>query len=174
MLWIAFNYNTLCSEDETIKKLLEKYEEGSDHIKVEQKDPVVNPKFTSEYTSDDVAANSLIVVCGDRSKVVNYSSIYESSIDYNTYQSTTTGFDGEGQIDSAISYVTSEDLPVLYTLDGHGEKDLDSTLQEDIQKANIDIKSLNLITEESVPEVGALISRHAASSGTLSSVIRIT
>ena len=69
------------SEDETIKKLLEKYEEGSDHIKVEQKDPVVNPKFTSEYTSDDVAANSLIVVCGDRSKVVNYSSIYESSID---------------------------------------------------------------------------------------------
>ena len=127
------------SEDETIKKLLEKYEEGSDHIKVEQKDPVVNPKFTSEYTSDDVAANSLIVVCGDRSKVVNYSSIYESSIDYNTYQSTTTGFDGEGQIDSAISYVTSEDLPVLYTLDGHGEKDLDSTLQEDIQKANIDI-----------------------------------
>ena len=152
------------SEDETIKKLLEKYEEGSDHIKVEQKDPVVNPKFTSEYTSDDVAANSLIVVCGDRSKVVNYSSIYESSIDYNTYQSTTTGFDGEGQIDSAISYVTSEDLPVLYTLDGHGEKDLDSTLQEDIQKANIDIKSLNLITEESVPDAAACLLINAPTS----------
>ena len=152
------------SEDETIKKLLEKYEEGSDHIKVEQKDPVVNPKFTSEYTSDDVAANSLIVVCGDRSKVVNYSSIYESSVDYNTYQSTTTGFDGEGQIDSAISYVTSEDLPVLYTLDGHGEKDLDSTLQEDIQKANIDIKSLNLITEESVPDDAACLLINAPTS----------
>ena len=145
------------SEDETIKKLLERYAEESDHIKAEQKDPVVNPKFTSQYTSDDVAANSLIVVCGDRSKVVNYDSIYESSIDYNTYQSSITGFDGEGQIDSAISYVTSEDLPVLYTLDGHGEKDLDSTLQEDIQKANIDIKSLNLITEESVPDDAACL-----------------
>ena len=152
------------SEDETIKKLLEKYEEESDHIKVEQKDPVVNPKFTSDYTSDDVAANSLIVVCGDRSKVVNYSSIYESSIDYNTYQSTTTGFDGEGQIDSAISYVTSEDLPVLYTLDGHGEKELDSTLQEDIQKANIDIKSLNLITEEKVPDDTACLLINAPTS----------
>ena len=152
------------SEDETIKKLLEKYEEESDHIKVEQKDPVVNPKFTSEYTSDDVDANSLIVVCGDRSKVVNYSSIYESSIDYNTYQSTTTGFDGEGQIDSAISYVTSEDLPVLYTLDGHGEKELDSTLQEDIQKANIDIKSLNLITEEKVPDDAACLLINAPTS----------
>ena len=145
------------SEDETIKKLLERYAEESDHIKAEQKDPVVNPKFTSQYTSDDVAANSLIVVCGDRSKVVNYDSIYESSIDYNTYQSSITGFDGEGQIDSAISYVTSEDLPVLYTLDGHGEKELDSTLQEDIQKANIDIKSLNLITEESVPDDAACL-----------------
>ena len=152
------------SEDETISKLLEKYEEESSHIKVEEKDPVVNPKFTSEYTSDEVSANSLIVVCGDRSKVVDYSNIYESSIDYNTYQSQTTGFDGEGQITSAISYVTSEDMPVLYTLDGHGEKELSSDIQEDIQKANIDIKSLNLITEESVPEDAACLLINAPTS----------
>lgn len=56
------------SEDETLKKLLEKYAEESSHIKVETKDPVVNPKFTSQYTNDEVSANSLIVVCGDRSK----------------------------------------------------------------------------------------------------------
>lgn len=152
------------SEDETISKLLEKYEEESSHIRVEEKDPVVNPKFTSEYTSDEVSANSLIVVCGDRSKVVDYSNIYESSIDYNTYQSQTTGFDGEGQITSAISYVTSEDMPVLYTLDGHGEKELSSDIQEDIQKANIDIKSLNLITEENVPEDAACLLINAPTS----------
>lgn len=140
------------SEDEVISNLLEKYEDESSHIKVEKKDPVVNPKFTSEYTSDEVSSNSLIVVCGDRSKVVDYNNIYQSSMDYNTYSYTTSGFDGEGQITSAISYVTSEDLPVLYTLDGHGERELDSTLQEDIEKANIEIKSLNLLTEESVPE----------------------
>ena len=140
------------SEDEVVSKLLKKYEEASDHIKVEKKDPVVNPKFTSEYTDEEVSSNSLIVVCGDRSKVVDYNNIYESSIDYNTYSYTTSGFDGEGQITSAISYVTSDNLPVLYILDGHGEKSLDSTLQEDIEKANIEIKSLNLLTEESVPE----------------------
>ena len=140
------------SEDEVVSKLLQKYEEASDYIKVEKKDPVVNPKFTSEYTDEEVSSNSLIVVCEDRSKVVDYNNIYESSIDYNTYSYTTSGFDGEGQITSAISYVTSDNLPVLYTLDGHGEKSLDSTLQEDIEKANIEIKSLNLLTEESVPE----------------------
>ena len=139
-------------EDENISSLLKKYEDESKHIKVEQKDPVVNPKFVSQYTSDDLSANSLIVVCGDRNKVIDYNNIYETSIDYQTYSSQTTGFDGEGQITSAIGYVTSENLPVLYTVEGHGEKDMDSSIKEDIEKANMDIKSLNLLTEGSVPD----------------------
>ena len=140
------------SEDENIANLLKKYEDESKHIKVEQKDPVVNPKFVSQYTSDDLSANSLIVVCGDRNKVIDYNNMYETSIDYQTYSSQTTGFDGEGQITSAIGYVTSDNLPVLYTVEGHGEKDMDSSVKEDIEKANMDIKSLNLLTEGSVPD----------------------
>ena len=140
------------SEDENIANLLKKYEDESKHIKVEQKDPVVNPKFVSQYTSDDLSANSLIVVCGDRNKVIDYNNMYETSIDYQTYSSQTTGFDGEGQITSAIGYVTSENLPVLYTVEGHGEKDMDSSVKENIEKANMDIKSLNLLTEGSVPD----------------------
>ena len=140
------------SEDENIANLLKKYEDESKHIKVEQKDPVVNPKFVSQYTSNDLSANSLIVVCGDRNKVIDYNNIYETSIDYQTYSSQTTGFDGEGQITSAIGYVTSENLPVLYTVEGHGEKDMDSSIKEDIEKANMDIKSLNLLTEGTVPD----------------------
>ena len=140
------------SEDENIANLLKKYEDESKHIKVEQKDPVVNPKFVSQYISDDLSANSLIVVCGDRNKVIDYNNMYETSIDYQTYSSQTTGFDGEGQITSAIGYVTSENLPVLYTVEGHGEKDMDSSVKEDIEKANMDIKSLNLLTEGSVPD----------------------
>ena len=140
------------SEDDTISNLLNRYKDESKHIKVEVKDPVVNPKFASKYTTDDLAANSLIVVCGNRNKVISYNDMYSTSVDYNTWQQTTTGFDGEGQITSAIGYVTSEDLPVMYTLSGHGEKDLDSSFKEDIQKANIDIKDLNLLTEGKVPD----------------------
>ena len=140
------------SEDETIKNLLQKYKDESDHIKVEQKDPIVNPKFVSEYTSDQLSTNSLIVVCGDRNKVVEYNNLYESSMDYSTYSYSTTGFDGEGQITSAIAYVTSENLPILYELEGHGEGELASAIQEAIEKSNIEIKALNLLTEGSVPE----------------------
>ena len=145
------------SEDETISNLLQKYADESKHVKVELKDPVVSPKFVSEYTSDQVSSNSLIVVCGDRNKVVNYNDMYESTMDYNTYSYQTTGFDGEGQITSAIAYVTTENLPVLYTLEGHGEKELDSTIKEDIEKANMEIKTLNLISEGSVPDDAACL-----------------
>ena len=145
------------SEDETISNLLQKYADESKHVKVELKDPVVSPKFVSEYTSDQVSSNSLIVVCGDRNKVVNYNDMYESTMDYNTYNYQTTRFDGEGQITSAIAYVTTENLPVLYTLEGHGEKELDSTIKEDIEKANMEIKTLNLISEGSVPDDAACL-----------------
>lgn len=140
------------SEDENIKSLLKRYEDESKHIKVEQKDPVVNPGFVSEYTEDNLSNNSLIVESGERSKVINYNDMYESSIDYNTYSYQTTGFDGEGQITSAIGYVTSEELPILYTLEGHGEISLDSTLKDSIEKANMEIQTLNLLTEGEVPE----------------------
>ena len=145
------------SEDETISNLLQKYADESKHVKVELKDPVVSPKFVSEYTSDQVSSNSLIVACGDRNKVVNYNDMYESTMDYNTYSYQTTGFDGEGQITSAIAYVTTENLPVLYTLEGHGEKELDSTIKEDVEKANMEIKTLNLISEGSVPDDAACL-----------------
>lgn len=140
------------NEDDVVKKMLTRYEEGSDHIKVEKKDPVLYPNFTSQYTDEQVADNSLIIVNGDKSKVIAYRDLYEVDYDYYSGSSQTTGFDGEGQIDSAISYVTSDDLPVIYTLEGHGELDINSDLKESLERANYEIKSLNLLTEESVPE----------------------
>lgn len=148
MYWVAQDG----TESSDIEKLLERYEEGSKHIEIEKKDPAANPAFVSQYTSDNISNNSVIVVCGDKSKVVDYSDMYETTIDYNTYSQQVTGFDGEGQLTSAINYVISENMPVLYTLEGHDEASMSETMKETIQKANIDIQSLNLLTEESVPE----------------------
>ena len=148
MYWVAQDG----TESSDIEKLLERYEEGSKHIQIEKKDPAVNPAFVSQYTSDNISNNSVIVACGDKSKVVDYSDMYETSINYNTSSQQVTGFDGEGQLTSAINYVISENMPVLYTLEGHDEAAMSETMKETIQKANIDIQSLNLLTEESVPE----------------------
>ncbi|NCB93431.1 MAG: ABC transporter [Clostridia bacterium] len=146
------------NEDDVVEKMLTRYEEGSSHITVEKKDPVLYPNFTSQYTSEEVSDNSLIVVNGESSKLIGYDTLYEADYDYYTGSSTTTGFDGEGQIDSAISYVTSENLPILYTLEGHNEIELNSDLTGSLEKANYQVMSLNLLTEDAVPEdTGCLI-----------------
>ena len=145
-------------EDDTIVKLLKRFEETSEYVSVETKDPVLYPNFASQYTEESVYDNSLIVVSGERSKYISYYDMYESEYDYYTGSSTTTGFDGEGQIDSAISYVISEDLPVLYFLEGHGELELDSTTSGLLEKANYRMENINLITAEEIPaEAGCLI-----------------
>lgn len=140
------------NEDDNIQKLLDNFEETSSHIEVMNMDPDLHPAFTKDYTDDTVASNSVIVVCGDKSKVVDYSDIYESEVDYSTMSSQTTGFDGEGQLVSAISYVTNDDMPVLYTLSGHNETALGSNLTKAIQKANIQTEDLSMLTSEAVPE----------------------
>lgn len=143
------------NEDSNIEKLLDQYEEGSPKIKVETVDPVANPAFIKQYTEDSLSENSLIVVGGSRSKVVSYNNLYETELDYTTYQSTVTGFDGEGQITSAIAYVISEDVPVLYYVEGHSEVSIPDSLNDRIEKANLELKSLNLLTSDGIPEDAA-------------------
>ena len=140
------------SEDATLQKLLDRYAGLSSHIKVETKDPVLYPNFVSRYTSENLSENSVLVVGQNRSKAVDYYDIYQYSMDYSTYSSSLSSFDGEGQITSAIAYVTAEDMPVVYTLTGHDEAELSTTVTSSIEKENIELKSLSLLTEEAVPE----------------------
>lgn len=77
-------------------------------------------------------------------------------MDYYTYSynTTITGYDAEGQLTSAIEYVTmdTEELAVVYQITGHGETSLTSAFTEVLDKANIRLESLELFNEESIPE----------------------
>ena len=138
-------------EDEVIENLLGKYESLSSHITVTKKNPDVFPTFTSQYTSEDVPNNSLIVECGDKSRYISYNDIYLTDVDYTTY-SYVYSFDGEGAITSAIDYVVSDELPKVYTLEGHGEESLPSEFQTQIEKENIALASFSLLNTDEIPE----------------------
>lgn len=138
-------------EDEVIENLLGKYESLSSHITVTKKNPDVFPTFTSQYTSEDVPNNSLIVECGDKSRYISYNDIYLADVDYTTY-SYVYSFDGEGAITSAIDYVISDELPKVYTLEGHGEESLPSEFQTQIEKENIELASFSLLNTDKIPE----------------------
>ena len=138
-------------EDDVIETLLSKYDSLSDHINVVKKNPDVYPTFAEQYTDETVQNNSLVVECGDRSRFIGYDDIYIQEADMYSY-SYNTSFDGEGAITSAIDYVTTDELPQLYILEGHGEEALPQNFQEQIEKENIETNTLSLLTVDEIPE----------------------
>lgn len=139
-------------EDAVLGQTLDRYQDLSDHIRVEYVDPTVNPRFHTQYTTGSVTMNSLIVVSSLRSTVVDMGDIYEESFDYSTYTSDITGYDGEGQITSALAYVTSTDLPKAYLTQGHGEQTLSADFEEALSKENVERGTVNLMDQDQVPE----------------------
>ena len=138
-------------EDAVIENLLDKYESLSDHITVVKRNPDVYPTFAEQYTDEEVQNNSLVVECGDRSRYIGYDDIYLQEADLYSY-SYNTSFDGEGAITSAIDYVVNEDQPRVYVLEGHGETELPTTFSDQVERDNMELETLSLLTADEVPE----------------------
>ena len=60
-------------------------------------------------------------------------------------------FDAENAITTAMDYVTTNVLPKVYQLTGHGETSLGSKLLSQLDAENFDVSDLALLTEEAVP-----------------------
>ena len=144
------------TEDPVILEFLQRYAGLNDHLSVEQIDPIVNPNFASQYTDLDVSDNSIVVECGDRYLFLKPKDIYE--YDYTLYNVTGNyediigTFKGEAAVTGAISYVTSEDLPKVYLLTGHGEAVLSDSFSSALSQENFDMTELNLLTVEAIPD----------------------
>ena len=144
-------------ENPTMEQVLQKYAEF-DRVTVTKVDPVRYPGFAGEYTDEEVTANSVLVVCGERSMFIPYGDMWTYS-DYDTYAYYMTYmeteyldvFAGEGKITSAVGYVTSEALPVMYYLTGHGETGVSDSVLDAVALHNIETKELDLLTEKAVP-----------------------
>lgn len=143
------------SKDTDLDKTLQQAASLSDCISVSYISPVSNPKFYYNYTEEQPTNNSLIVVSDTNSVVVDYSDIYVTELDYSTYQSQVTGYDGEGQLASAISYVLTEEVPLFYVITGHNELDFEESFYNAIDKENVAYEQLSLYTVDSIPEDAA-------------------
>lgn len=139
------------SVGEDLKKSLRYYKEFK-NISVEYIDPATNPGFAAKYDQTDMGASSIVVTCGDKFKVVDSSSFYY--YDSNSYYgySQPTGYDVEGQLTSAVSFVISDDNPVIYNIKGNDELPLGAGFKSMISKQNMEVKDLDLIKVDEIPE----------------------
>lgn len=145
--------------------LLARYQDLSDHIKVETMDPNTKPNLRTDYEiTGTLYYYALIVQSGTRFRYVPYSAesptmaLYVTTTDYTSYDEntgsypSTTTYEAERAITSAIDFVTREKLPKLYSLTGHGEYELYKDLAGEIQAKNVETDTLNLETAGSIPE----------------------
>lgn len=132
--------------DEYVRKLLDKYEEESEHIKVEYIDQYLYPRFYLQYTDTAPEAGSLIIIGSKNTKIVGYSYLYE--YDYSNYYQTgsveISGFVGENQINNAIDYVTNGNLAKVYVVTGHGETEFEIAYYDAITVSGAEYKNVKL------------------------------
>lgn len=157
------------NEDPTIQRLLERYEGLSSHIQAESVDPTLQPTFLDQYELDisTLYENSVLADCNGRYRLVGYDEIFvtEYSMDYYSYSyNYTTTFNGENALTNAIHYVSSDNLPKVYTLTGHGEAELSESITTMLAQDNFDTESLSLLSLDAAPEDAAAIIINAPTS----------
>ncbi len=159
------------SANSTLANFLDRYVSVNSKISVKHIDPALNPTFASQFTDEEVSSNSLIVVGEKRSTVVYETDLYKYYIEgtymsyseyyqYNYYMSMYYGtsvsaeefFFAEQEVTSAIDYVTTETIPVMYYTVKHGETSINDSYATSIKNENIELKELDLITKGSIPE----------------------
>lgn len=171
----VYYVSTIEGRNTQLHNFVQKYASMSDHIRIEYVDPEENPKFYEEHGLS--AENSLVVASELRSESIHYTDIYEYSETimeeyysnyyyyYMMYQDEQYAieniysydiFDADNELTSAIDYVTTDKLPVVYALTGHGEADVSETILSMLDYNNILVESLNLTTS-SIPENASMI-----------------
>lgn len=139
--------------DERIQTFLSKYASLSKNISVEWIDPVLHPSALQEY---DASENSIIISCEKTGKTTTVTFDKIVVVDYSSYYYTgsisESEFDGEGQLTSAVNYVTSDAGKQIYRTAGHGEAMLPTSVTELMDKNNYAVSEWNLLMNPDIPE----------------------
>lgn len=144
--------------DERITKFLHNYAALSDQITLTFIDPVEHPSALEEY---DTSANTVVVLSSETGKqrAISFDDMlvpdYMSYYYYGTVSY--TEFDADGQMTSAVDYVTSENSHVIYLAENHGEQSLGSSVTDAIDKANLSTDTVSLLLDGGVPEDCSLL-----------------
>lgn len=145
--------------DRRLIKFLDNYKALSDRISVTYIDPVEHPSVLDAY---DTEKETIVVRCPDLNKqsvinlygfdsydeaVFGYDYMYYSYYDIYSLSS----FDADGQITSAINNVISGKTSKIYYLSGHGESEMNPTLEASIYKAGFKTDTVNLLKDNGIP-----------------------
>ena len=146
----------LASEYAPCLKLMQKYPQYNSDITVSFVNLTKNPSFESQYPKESLTDYDIIVSSGSKYKHIAYSDLLQTTTDEYTGEETVTGNQTEQKIDSAIEYVTSENLPVVQFTSGHNESD-STGIQTLLTDNNYNVETKNIATDGIDSKATALV-----------------
>lgn len=139
--------------DERIVTFISKYAALSGKINVEWIDPVLHPGALTEY---DTSEDTVVISCEETGKTTTVSFgdiLVMDSYSYYYYGTASyTEFDGDGQLTSAVNYVTNDTEKMIYQSTGHGESSLSDTITDLMDKNSYTLSETNLLMTDAVPD----------------------
>lgn len=146
-----------------IIELLDQYEIYP-RIKVEYVDPDMNPGFIKKLDPDNrlqISRGDFVFVCGEKIKSIDYYDMLSTYVPLDElYADLEIPATAEQKITGAIKYVSSDNTPVIYFTEGHDENSLFedySSFKYYLENNNYDVKTINLLTVERVPDDSELL-----------------
>ena len=158
-MFLPGHNNTLPSfAADIVQGIINEYAAYSRHITVSHRDPVMDPTFAAQFAEGGkaVPTGSVIVESGGQSRVIEPQALVSLQLDAQL-QWQLVSVDVEPQITNAILFVTQTETPVVYVVSGHEEMPLPQELIDEIVAANFEVRDLDMLREEAVPDDCALL-----------------
>lgn len=136
---------------------LDKYD-SYPRITVQYIDPDKNPNIIKELDKDELMnlqTDNIVVKSGNKAKKVIANEIF-----YADEQTQSSAFAAEQSITGAIKYVTAEKTPVIYFVEGHGERVVDNEyagLKQILENGNYIVSTINLSVQAKVPDDAEMV-----------------
>lgn len=143
------------AEDPMVSSLLSEYSKAGNMLSIEYIDAERDPAKLAAINPDANAINNgtIIVRANDRTRFIYSTDLFQTTQEGNSFW-------GESRITGAIRYVTTEDMPVVYFLEGHNESLISSTISQvqTFLESNVyKVNSLSLLKTGRVPEDASIV-----------------
>lgn len=138
-------------ETDWIKEMLTNYTKLNSHIKLIYKDPVLYPAFGSSYlkkTTQNISNISDSTVIIENVTTGKFKIVPPTEFVTSGGQNSQTSITLENAITNGIGYVINDHDGAVYYTTGHNELDLSTTLNECFDKANLNSKAINLLSDK--------------------------
>ncbi len=141
--------------NEVLKRMVS---QSGSMMSIEYVDLTTNPSFRNNFSSpDSVVPGSIIMKSSKRDIVIDVNDLYSSSYDFQTGESYTSGYQADQKFASSLHYVTTEDIPNVAFITGHGETLTNEPFNDIFSNNSYAISEIELLSEDIPEDIDMLV-----------------